>query len=432
MLGIVARSRVIDRTVIVMTCGLLLLLAGSGAHGLVPIPAIVVWAFGIAWFSLRRKESASSDVTVDWRLAAVTGVLGAVLIAAYLHGFERVPHYPTSHGIRHSLITAMKAVTMSFGVGVRTAWPWSGMAMTGFIALTVGWLARIFWTNANERVRAWNFLGYLAAAGGLAAALGLGRNGFEPRYVTLLFPLLFGLYFVWSFFDDQKIARVARIVLAVASLAVLWSNTRFGVAYARSLSAGLTRFERDLSHGVPKSQLIARHAEFLHPLHQIIDDNLPMLRAAKIGRFSALRDDPPLKRVPIPAEQWQLSRASLEGTSVVHNGKALVTVHLAKPTLIAGVTMKFNYHNRFNRVPLIHFEWRTGTQPFESKDRYYRLNPTGDRQNWERYSYSRRNDPDSTFLVWMWQTVTEFRFAPDYTPGTFDIKELSILEPAGS
>jgi len=321
---------------------------------------------------------------------------------------------------------------MSFGVGVRGAWPWTGLAIASLLALTVVRVFLVVWYRVEERLRAWNHLLILASTGGLAVALGFGRNGFEPRYVTLLFPLLLAVYFAWTFFGDDPLARLIRAALAVTSLLIVWPNTQFGVEYGRKLSERLGQFEDDLRDGMPKSRLIARYASVLHPLHQLVNDNIGMLRDVNFGPFAKLRDDPPMRHVPVAPDEWRVSGGTREGRTIIHQGNAWITVSFAQPTLVAGIRMVFRADNALHRVPFVRLEWRQGKEPFGSPDRYYALSPTGDRGNWERYSYARRADPAPNLLCWLWATVSEFRIQPDYIPGVFEIHELELLEPAGS
>ncbi len=431
MLAVVVRAETIGRGAMLIIGGLIVLLAGSGAHGLVPIPALVVWAIGATWLSRRQTHSDAVARRIGWGLTAIIALVGIALVAAYLIGYQKVPHHPTSAGLRAGVQTAIKAVTMSFGAGVREVWPLSGGLMMAVLAATVGKLVFIFWKRPAERVRAWGLFCFIGAVGGLAAALGLGRNGFEPRYVTLLFPLLCAVYFTWSLDGKSWAAGLMRAALAVAALLLVWPNSQYGVDYARDVSGHLRQFEQQMADGVPTSQLIARHSRYLHPIQGLLADYMPMLRDAHVGAFAKLRDDPPVQRVTISPEQWNLHEGTRDGRVIRHQGKAWINIKLPEPTLVAGVTLVYDYANPIKRQPFIALEWRGTGQEFSEVERRYYWSPTGDRANWERGSFVRLNDPYPTSRCWIWETVTELRISPDYTPGTFELKELVLTTAAG-
>jgi hypothetical protein len=429
MLVVVSRSAVVRRRGILVIGGVTVLLAGSGAHGLVPIPAIVGWAICVAWLSPRYEPDSGRVNERVVALAMVVAVIGVALVASYLIGYENVPHHPTSPGIKATVLTAIQAVTMSFGAGVRDSWPVSGGMVLAIVGATIGKLVYVFWRNPAERVRVWGLACFISAIDGLAAALGLGRNGFEPRYVTLLFPILCGCYFVWSIGGEDRLSRGMRTALATGALLLLWPNTRYGLDYGKNSSSQLMTFEREMAEGVPSSQLIARHWRFLHPAHGLLADYMPMLRSARWGEFVKLRSDPIAERITIPPEQWKVSGGTREGHFIRHDGKAVIDVKLPAGTRLAGVALKYDYQNTQKRQPFVRVEWRREGQEFGDWDRWYHFGPTGDRANWERISFTRLTDPDPTLRCWIWDEVTELRILPDYWSGRFELKELILTIP---
>jgi len=431
LLVIVARHSAIrpGGRIVVAIGVLVFLLAGSGANGLVPVPVMIVWAIGVAWLS--RGTVAAAGARSRWAGATIVVLCGVVAMGTYLHGYERVPHFPTGHGLSGMVVTGIKAMTMSFGAAGRAAWPFSGALVLAIVGLTLAKLVGMFLNDPENRLRSWGLFCFIGAVVGLAAALGLGRNGFEERYATLLYPLLSGVYFVWSLDDGGRASRWMRTVLTGVALIALWPNTSTGLAYAKDLSGALTTFEQQMTAGVPLTQLIARHSRRLHPSHDLLMDYLPLLRAAKVGAFARLRDDPETERVSLSPEQWTMSGATREGRTIRHEGRAWITVKLPRQMKVAGVSLIYGYENARRQQPFVMLEWRRNAQNWGEPDRSYYWSPTGDRGNWQRGSFLRLTDGDPRLHCWIWDDVTEIRIFPDYIPGKFELKELTLITPKG-
>jgi hypothetical protein len=184
-----------------------------------------------------------------------------------------------------------------------------------------------------------------------------------------------------------------------------------------------------MTDGVPQSQLIVRHSQYLHPAHGLLTDYMPMLREAKIGAFVNLRVDPPVEQVVITPEQWEVSGGTRKGHVIRHQGRAWITVKLPEPTPVAGVMLVYDYQNARRQQPFVLVEWRRKGQEFGDLERRYYWSPTGDRANWEKCSFVRRSDPYPMLRCWIWDEGTELRICPDYSPGTFELKELVLIKP---
>lgn len=410
---------------------LMVLLTGSGAHGLVLVPALVLWVLGLPMWSgsVGSRDADRDEDRVGGGLAVAAAVVGVVLIFLYLHGYEKVPYHPTSLGLRASVRTAIKALTMSFGPAVRAAWPWSGLFMVAVLATTFLKLGTVFAREPAERLRAWGLMAFLLAICSLAAALGLGRDGFEPRYVTLLFPLLWGIYFVWRWYGSWLVGGFMRVTLTLVGLALLWPNTRSGLAYGKPLSAALDAFAADVRAGQPAPQLIARYGSYLHPSPELLTDYFPLLRKAGWGVFSDLRGDPEFERLAVKRENWQVTGASFPNSTSSrfrHDGQASILIATPADRILAGVEFRYAFANEPNRVPFIRMDWRERGQPF-GQDHWHHWNPTGDRANWESYSFVRLTDRRRPLVFWIWRKVDEIRIQPDFIPGEFDLHDVTLV-----
>src|SRR5262249_28702347 len=133
-------------------------------------------------------------------------------------------------------------------------------------------LSAVVWTRPRGRPRALGLLSFLAAMASLALALGVGRYGFETRYVTLRRPAWCCLYFVWSIYAPPRLSVAARAFLLVLSLATLWPNTRFGLDYGAVVRSHLAGFEREMVAGTPGYRLVFRYWQYLHPHQDILNE----------------------------------------------------------------------------------------------------------------------------------------------------------------
>jgi hypothetical protein len=288
---------------------------------------------------------------------------------------------------------------------------------------------RVMRTRPPERAEAWGLLCFVGDFCILAAALGLGRDGFEVRYVTLFTPLLCAVYAVWVLYPPRHYGWVMPYALLGLCAAAVWPNLRYGVWYGRDLRNKLGWFENDLRAGVPLSELIARHHRALHPQQTLLHDYLPLLRDAGLGVFPHLRDDPSFQRLEIKPESLEITGASRSGNTFTHDGSAHLVFHLPKPVRVAGIQIRFRFTTPKNFVPYLIVQWRHPGGTF-NWDGVHALTPTGDRVNWERGSYLRRNEPDPTLRCWFYQEIDAIDIRPDFWPGTFTIEECTLLLPA--
>ena len=107
------------RTAILLSICLALLVI-SGAHGLALVPALAAWLAVLAFL-----PAASDRIQHKRKLIILLSLSGclAVLIMLYFIGFRRVPYFPTSPTMAHTLKTALQFLTMAFGPAVKLWWP---------------------------------------------------------------------------------------------------------------------------------------------------------------------------------------------------------------------------------------------------------------------------------------------------------------------
>jgi len=422
---LVTTSRSLTRERLLAVLVLSLLLAGSGAHGLALLPAITGWLVGDAIIARRRNDLPAGPRHALLKLTVA--FISVALIAVYMMGWEKVPHHPGSPGLSSSAITAVKAVTMSFGSAVKPAWPISGIVVISLVIMTLGRLVKILRRDPAERVRAWGMFCVIGGLLSLALALGLGRDGFEARYVTLLFPLLCAIYAVWTIYPPLRWPQAIPVTLLICSAAAFFPNARSGIYYARDVRAHLAAFEKDLHAGKSTPSLIAHHYRYLHPQHALLADYLPMLQSAGIQPYTNLQKDFSTVEQTVPIEDLTITGATRVGTTLQHDGHASIDLTLPAMTRVIGVKMTYSFSNPIHRQPIILIKWRKDGQTFDGQKREYRYFPTGDRDNWERGSYTRTSNPLPAVECYIDDDISHLQIVPDYVPGSFTIEKLVLM-----
>src|SRR5262245_3196368 len=407
------------------TC--LLLLPLCGANGVALVPAMALWLGYDAVRALRAKETARGLAVLAM---AVTSL---VLTGLYFVGFEKVPNYAMSASWRATFVEAIRTLTAGFGSSLGALWPASGFVAFLVLLATAAMLA---WTSVrrpDERNRALGLLAFLGAMSSLALGMGYGgRWGFEPRYVTFAAPVWCATFLAWALCAPGALRAACPSALALAALLALVPNTRAGLEYARDLRWHLWAFERDMRAGMPPHLLIARHRRYLHPHHELLTDYMPMLRAARVGAFAELRDDPELVEVPLALDALSTDQCTIEGDTIRAPG-SIPTVVLALPTdgrRLVGFRLECVHTSPQPGLPCIALYWHAGAADARFGERYYMFSPTGDRLTWERNSWSRRSDDHVTLTCWLDEPATYLRLHPDYKPCELRVLELvMLLEP---
>jgi hypothetical protein len=409
---------------IVGVCAVLLPLCG--ANGLAMVPALAAWPLALAilphrWTGVR--------VTRGNRVLLAVGLLALALTTIYLVRWHRVPYHPRSQSVLQTVMTALKALTIGLGPATREIWPVSGLLVLGVMGASALLLVRTWREREDERARAGGLMLFLLAVSGLALALGLGRNGFETRYLTLTTPIWCGVAFVWLLYGKPARFGVPA-ALASAALIALAGNTSFGLDYARELRGQLGGFERDMAAGVPLHLLLHRYGSWLHPHQDVPGRYLPMLRDAGVPGYTSLREDSIMRALPLDLHptataelQWRDSTARVQGS------KARLVFDLPRERFVTGLRLRYRYQSDDGNLPYIAIQWKRDNQLEFDRERYYKYSPTGDHANWKRGTWDTIHDSATTMTVWICDTVHQIAITPDFRPAVFRIDELSLLEP---
>ena len=405
-------------------CALLLPLCG--ANGLGMVPALASWPLALA---LLPEAWTGSGGTRGSRVLVALGIGALAVTALYFVGWERVPYHPKSQSVYQTLKTAVQFATIGLGPATRDPWPLWGLATLAAFGITALLLIRVWRDRPAERARAVGLICFLSALASLALGLGLGRNGFETRYVTLALPAWCAVDFAWILYGDRARLWVPA-ALTLASLAALWGNTAFGLDYARELRGQLGGFERDMAAGVPLPELLHRYGPWLHPHQDVPAHYLPMLQRAQVGSYAALQQGPAFQAIPLdlhPVDARLLTWH--DSTARVIGPRPALLFRLPADRLVMGIRLRYRYRSDDGTLPYIGIRWRPGSQVEFAPERFYKYSATGDRANWERGTWDTIHDSATTLTVWISDTVREIGITPDFRPAVFQIDELSLLVP---
>jgi hypothetical protein len=410
---------------VVGLCALLLPLCG--ANGLAMVPALAAWPLALA--ILPESWTGAKVARGNRVMLLAVGLLALALTAIYFVGWHRVPYHPKSPSVLQTLRTALKALTIGLGPATRDIWPLSGLLALGAMGASVLLLVRVGRERAAERPRAVGLLLFLLALSSLGLALGMGRDGFEQRYVTLTLPAWCGVAFVWLLYGKSAGVGVPA-ALAGAALVAMAGNTSLGLEYAQGLRGQLGGFERDMAAGVPLHLLLHRYITWLHPHQDVPGRYLPMLRDAGVPGYTSLREDSMMRTVPLDLHptataelQWHDSTARVQGSN------PRVVFDLPQERFVTGLRLRYRYQSDDGNLPYIAIQWKRDRQREFDRVRSYKYSPTGDHANWKRGTWDTIHDSATTMTVWICDTVHQIAITPDFRPAVFRIDELSLLEP---
>lgn len=417
----------------------LLLLPLTGANGLALVPALGLWLGYLAiliWRSGDLHARRNSFLTVCFGLSAL------LLVGLYLIGYEHVPGHPASSGFLSTLSTCAKLLTIGFGPALQGLWPFSVLGVFLLLLITVTVLVVRLRDQPQGRHRTVGFICFFGALASLASAIGLGRNGFEPRYVILFAPVWCGVYFVWNIYGAPKVNFLVRMSLFLLTGLTLWSNTQLGVEYAKTLRQQLVSFEHDMVAGVPSPTLINRYWQYLHINQDLLLDYLPMLKNAGVGSFRFLEENLPIHEYPLTLEPIALNGVEWRNGVAYGDGREnpYLVFSLPEDTYVYGIRLKYSHSNANSTAPCRYLWWKGSGQDDFPAHQYLSWCPTGDRANWANGTWKKSKEIEPSTTAWIYDTIKEIKIYPDYRsnewvqwyrpqPFTFKLFEMVLLVP---
>ena len=409
------------------------LLPLCGANGLGLVPPLAVW---LAYVGVVHWRSGAPGGRREALILVGAAIMALFLVGLYFAGYNSVPYHPSVHQRRVIAWSGLRFLTTGFGPGIvgltfeeqpvpMTFWQGPCLAVGALFALTGGLLISVWCKQAPERARVSGLLLFLAAMSSLALGLGMGRDRFEIRYVTLSVPALCAIYFAWSLYGPTRLRSAVRVLLFATPVMLLVPNTSWGWRYADDLKSHLGAFEKDLLDGRPPYQLIHDYGgKYLHP-HQLVPmDYMPYLREARVGVFRHLRNDPPFRELSLPLRPIESTDVTFEsGTPRGRGMGASLTYELPAEMKVQGIRVRYACSSS---LPYFAIYWKSRDQSEFRKERYTKYSPTGDRANWGRITWTRLQDDSSTVYAWACAPVQMIRILP-MTRATIDIREVTLL-----
>jgi len=431
---LIARSAGPPKGITAVITGIcVVLLPLCGANGLGLVPALALW---LGYVGLLHWRSGASGARREAMILLGAAIVALLLVGLYFVGYNSVPYHPSTHKRRIIAWTALQFLTMGFGPGIVglsfeeqpvpiAFWKVACVGVSAIFASTCWILITVWCKQAAERARASGLLLFLAAMSSLALGLGMGRNGFETRYVTLSVPALCATYFAWSLYGPTWIRPAARMLLFATTVILLAPNTWWGWRYAANLKSHLSAFERDMVAGRPPYQLIHDYCgKYLHPHQLMVMDYMPYLRQSRVGAFRYLRDDPPLHEISLPLRPIESNDVTFQnGTPRGIGMGANLTFELPVEMEVEGIRLRYAYSTS---LPYVAIYWKSQDQSEFRDELHTKYSPTGDRANWGRITWARLQDDSSTIYAWVCRPVRMIRILP-MSRATIDLREVTLL-----
>jgi hypothetical protein len=433
VLMLIARARTPPNLLPTLAVGMcVVLLPLCGANGLGLAPSLALWLAYITflqWRSPTIERRRNATITAGFAVAALLSV------GLYFIDYHSPPYLTLTHSIRVIVRAAAQFLTMGFGPGIvglsfdrSPMWFWKFVtaAVIALFFTTAGLLLKTWWRSSNETARAAGLFLFLAGMASLAFGLGMGRAGFETRYVTLSIPGLCAVYLVWTIYGAARLQTIVRTALVGTVLVTFLPNTLWGLHWAYYLKSHLAGFERDIKAGAAPYQLLQSYAD-LHQDRELMIDYMPMLRGTRVGAFRYLRDNPPFHEISLPLLPVDMHNVTWkEGNAQPTGADAWLTFTLPVDIQAAGIQLTYSYSNVDDIEPHLGICWKSSGETDFEQDSCTGYFPFGDRANWRHGTWSRLNSKVTLLHAWMCHPVQTVRLLA-FENGTIKIEALTVL-----
>lgn len=269
-----------------------------GANGLLYLLPVIPFLCLEAMLHFRKEISPRDRLAGVVLLVSV--IITLLLVTAYLYGYVSPPWYAPKSTVINTIVTSIKFMALAFGPAADISWGFFGfliiIIVVGTAALLLGRIFRVKWTEARTAIALLLFLGGSCL---FAVALGYGRAALVPtvglpmRYALLAAPSLIISYSAWELYSKNPIRQIVQWGLFLVMLFLLYPNTQKGFSWRNWYVKGTNKVLHDIQEGVPRSELAARHQEFLlHWDKNMLLESMEQLKQAKMGPFQFMREDP--------------------------------------------------------------------------------------------------------------------------------------------
>jgi heme/copper-type cytochrome/quinol oxidase subunit 4 len=268
-----------------------------GANGIIYLLSVLPWLAYEGFLHLRSKE-AGANRKVGLLLFTAIG-LTLLIVGAYFIGYVRPYWNPPSPNLTATLKTGAKFMAMAFGPGVSLSWKISvAIVLVLVIATTILLLLAALKLKSREFQRAMGLLFFMGASLIFALAMGWGRAALVPtlglpiRYVMLAIPILLICYSSWELYGLPVLRNMINWGLFLSMLVLLFTNIHEGLIWRNYYVHGADAVIQDIKLGVPQSELVERHQQFLlHWDKQLLSTSMQQLKDAGIGPFKHMKVD---------------------------------------------------------------------------------------------------------------------------------------------
>ena len=116
-----------------------------------------------------------------------------------------------------------------------------------------------------------------------------------------------------------------------------------------------------------------------------------------------LQENPAFRKVSIPLVPQSLRDVRWDGGTAYSTGRgdaSYVVFSLPIVEYAYGIRLRYSYWNEDLAPPVLSLYWRGDGHEEFTADRSGHYSATGDRANWERGTWGRSKDPESTLTIW--------------------------------
>ncbi|MEO6220955.1 MAG: hypothetical protein ABIO81_11040, partial [Ginsengibacter sp.] len=199
--------------------------------------------------------------------------------------------------------TSIHFMALAIGPIASASWRLSGFfVLVLIISTAILLVVTIIKSRGIELRRAIGLLFFLGGNIVFALAMGYGRATMVPtvglpiRYVLLAAPILIICYSSWQLYGALFFRKIVQSTLFMLMVILIFYNTRKGLEWRDWYIQEADAVLQDIKLGIPHSQLVTRHQEFLlHWNRNMLSKGMEQLKQAGMGPLKYMREDTPLR-----------------------------------------------------------------------------------------------------------------------------------------
>lgn len=273
-----------------------------GAMGAAAAPLL---ALGLACAGYLRHRESAGAARREAAIAGMMTLLAVTATALYFLDFHGGADAPPSAGPAASAVVALRFMSMSLGPIAVPGWPLSGVAISLLLAAVLARLLGDWRRLPAERSRPAALMAFLFAMLAIAAAVGIGRSGYDPQrgdagftdqYATAAVPAIVAVYLAWVGRAESRISRSMQAILFLFMVVQLPYCTRIGLGAGNAIRERERLLLDDVRAGMEPKQLAARHWPYFYGSEGKMARRLAIMREAGFGPYRGLDRQPESRR----------------------------------------------------------------------------------------------------------------------------------------